>query len=78
MINRCPLCRGITPIINRFNHNRFHDCPLCKGKGRIKMRIINAYTLDELCNEHKSISIETQNGVVLNEPFKNKQEKTLL
>ena len=29
------------------------------------MRIINSYTLDELCNEHKCISIETQDGVCL-------------
>ena len=29
------------------------------------MKLINSYTLDELCNEHKCISIETQDGVHL-------------
>jgi len=29
------------------------------------MIIINSYKLDELCNEHKQICIETQNGVML-------------
>lgn len=32
---KCPYCNGLTPIIDRFNHSRFYDCPLCKGKKKV-------------------------------------------
>jgi DnaJ-class molecular chaperone len=33
---RCPWCDGFGFGIDRFNHWHFGDCPLCKGKGRLK------------------------------------------
>ncbi len=34
---KCTYCYGLTPIIDRFNHSMFYDCPLCKGKKFLKM-----------------------------------------
>jgi hypothetical protein len=36
---KCPICQGMNPIIDRFNHSRFYDCPLCGGNGKIKLII---------------------------------------
>lgn len=36
---RCPYCNGIKVLIDRFNHMRFSDCRICKGKGKIKIAI---------------------------------------
>lgn len=34
---RCPYCAGLNPIIDRFNHSMFYDCPVCNGKGKINL-----------------------------------------
>ena len=36
---RCFFCNGLTPIIDRNNHNWFYDCPLCKEKKKINIRV---------------------------------------
>ena len=36
-ILRCPSCDGMGVTIDRFNHARFSDCPLCKGRKKIKL-----------------------------------------
>lgn len=38
MIIRCPMCEGVKILINKFNHNHFGNCPLCKGKGKIQIK----------------------------------------
>jgi hypothetical protein len=32
---RCPWCAGLRVLIDRFNHMRSDDCPLCRGRGKV-------------------------------------------
>jgi hypothetical protein len=35
----CPCCNGVRVLINRLDHSRFYDCPLCKGSGKYNNKV---------------------------------------
>lgn len=32
---RCPNCKGLKVLIDRFDHSKSNFCPVCKGKGKV-------------------------------------------
>lgn len=35
---RCPHCKGLRVLIDRFEHSFFSVCPVCAGKGTVRVR----------------------------------------
>lgn len=35
---RCPHCKGLRVMIDRFEHGHFGLCPVCAGKGTVRVR----------------------------------------
>ena len=35
---RCPWCAGLRVLISRMNHAKFYACPLCRGRGYLRVK----------------------------------------